>query len=124
MAERIYPVRVKPASDIGRWGQWPEDVEGLLHWWNKQGRLTFHRTATGNVFKCEDCGEFCEPHTHGAAVLSGDWLCDDCVIARARQCRIPTTQPRVCKQCGKANRGRPRCPWCGHPTPYESEENP
>lgn len=129
MTERIYPVRVKPASGIGRWGQWPQDVEQLLRWWNKQGRLTFRRTATGsifdpqvNVFKCEDCSEFCEPHAHGAAVLDGDWLCDDCVITRARQ-HQPTTRPRVCSHCHKANRGRDNCPWCGHPTPAENEEN-
>jgi hypothetical protein len=49
------------------------------------------RTLTGSffdpdvsVFKCTDCNAFCYPHKHGAAVLDGDWFCDDCLIERAR----------------------------------------
>lgn len=99
MADRIYPVPVKPASKIGTWSAWPADVVETLKMWNggrgvpgkRRARLTFRRTSSGsifepsvNVFKCEDCSAFCKSHSCGAAVLDGAWLCDDCLIARAR----------------------------------------
>lgn len=93
MTTRIYPVPIKPRSAINSWDGWPEDVVGALRRWNS-GHLSFRRSATGSlfspvyaVFKCEDCEEFCETHPHGAAVLDGAWLCDDCLIARAREDR-------------------------------------
>jgi hypothetical protein len=88
----IYPVPVKPRTSINTWDGWPDDVRTTLRHWNGGHRgLSFRRSATGSifeptvsVFKCSDCEQFCEPHPHGAAVLKGDWLCDDCLIARAR----------------------------------------
>lgn len=80
MSDRIYPVPVKAASRINSWGAWPFDAEPQIREWN-HGHLTFVR---GPVFKCVDCAEFCQSHTYGAAVLDGDWLCDDCLIVRAR----------------------------------------
>lgn len=80
---RIYPVAVKPPSGIGTWNAWPEDVHDTLREWNRSKGLSFVRTA--NVFKCEDCEAFCRAHEHGAAVLRDrTWLCDDCLITRAR----------------------------------------
>ncbi len=74
------------------WGSWPDDVRPILESWNAGPRakrkeygdhsLSFRRWL--GVFKCWDCARFCEPHANGAAVLDGDWLCDDCLIARAR----------------------------------------
>lgn len=87
---RIYPVPIKPATDINTWSGWPVDVVETLRKWNR-GRLSFRRTQTGSIFepdvatfKCVDCAQFCKAHRHGAAQLDGDWLCDDCLIARAR----------------------------------------
>jgi hypothetical protein len=83
--DRIYPVAIKPKSAITTWGGWPDDVRDLLHVWNRYASahsLSFRRS--GNVFKCMDCEQFCEPAESGAAVLDGDWLCDDCLIQRAR----------------------------------------
>lgn len=92
MSDRIYPVPVKPASGINSWNGWPDDVRDTLRHWNGGHRgLSFRRSATGSifepsvcVFKCVDCEQFCAAHRHGAAVFKGDWLCDDCLIARAR----------------------------------------
>ena len=102
MPDYIYPVPIKPASRIASWGGWPEDVRPTLWAWNhgderplhdhkRISRLSFRRSLRGSlyepgvhVFKCTDCEEFCAPHRNGAAVLDGDWLCDDCLIARAR----------------------------------------
>lgn len=99
MPDRIYPVPVKPASNISSWSGWPADVVDTLRQWNsgrgvpgrRRASLSFRQTLSGSffdpsvsVFKCTDCAEFCKPHGHGAAVLGGDWLCDDCLIARAR----------------------------------------
>lgn len=83
MAGRIYPVRVKPASEIQHWGQWPEDVRQPLRDLNKSGvrRLCFSRIG---VFKCHGCDAFCDSHTYGAAVLDGDPYCDDCLIQTVR----------------------------------------
>jgi hypothetical protein len=99
----IYPVPIKQPSAIGRWTDWPQDVVKVLKVWNSgnglRGRdkatrrhwLSFRRSFTGSifsgyvsVFKCVDCRQFCKPHGNGAAVLDGEWLCDDCLIARAR----------------------------------------
>lgn len=83
MSGLIYPVAVKPPSAINSWGSWPADVRETLVRWNKDaGRLTFVRSRF--VFKCADCSEFCRAHTSGAAVCEGLWLCDDCLIERAR----------------------------------------
>lgn len=101
-SDLIYPVPVKPATGINRWGDWPQDVEPVLLSWNSGPRsrrkeygdhsLSFRRSLRGSifepsmsVFKCVDCSEFCEPHAHGAAVLDEDWLCDECLIGRARR---------------------------------------
>lgn len=88
MAERIYPVSVKPTSGITNWGQWPDDVEPTLRKWNGSGghnhifrsRLSF--SWFSDVFKCPDCQEFCRQHK--PAQLDGDLICDDCLIDRAR----------------------------------------
>lgn len=87
MRGRIYPVPIKPASPINTWRDWPADVREIIHGWNHGKGLTFIRSP--NVFKCFDCGAYCRTHRHGAAVFrdrrGGEWLCDDCVIARARE---------------------------------------
>lgn len=91
MSAPIYPVPIKPASAISTWRGWPDDVRDVIWDWNHGGlhghrrisRLTFKRSS--GVFKCPDCNAFCRAHAHGAAVLDGDWLCDDCLIARARR---------------------------------------
>jgi hypothetical protein len=99
----IYPVPVKPPSGINSWEGWPHDVVRVLKTWNsgqglrgpgkvtRRHHLSFRRSQTGSifephltVFKCVDCLQFCKPHGSGAAQLDGDWLCDDCLIARAR----------------------------------------
>lgn len=89
----IYPIPVKPYSGISSWDGWPDDVVRVLKTWNSgQGlRLSFRRSLTGSifgvhlsVFKCVDCEQYCKPHPFGAAVLDGEWLCDDCLIQRAR----------------------------------------
>jgi hypothetical protein len=86
--DRIYPVPVKLRTHINRWGDWPEDcvdaIRRLVHGWY----------STGGVFKCCDCGEFCEPHPYGVPFLGplaplrdpvkATLLCDDCLIRRAR----------------------------------------
>lgn len=85
-AQRIYPVPVKPASNINTWAGWPDDVRDTLRTWNGRGsshRLTFVWLGP-SVFKCTDCGLFCKSHQHGAARLDGEFFCDDCLIARAR----------------------------------------
>jgi hypothetical protein len=84
---RIYPVPVKPPSAINTWSGWPDDVRDTLRSWNGKGsshRLSFIWYGASSVFKCTDCEEFCAVHRHGAARLDGDWLCDDCLVARAR----------------------------------------
>ena len=79
---RIYPVDVKQPSNIDNWGKWPEDVEATIRDWNRGKGLSFAWIGT---FKCEDCQKFCKAHRYGAAQLNGVPLCDDCLIARARQ---------------------------------------
>lgn len=84
--ERIYPIKLKPASKINSWYQWPGDVRGILHEWNKRkegNRLSF--PYNNFVFKCIDCKEFCEPHSTTTARLDGDFICDDCLIKKARE---------------------------------------
>lgn len=81
--ERVYPVPVKPASDIQHWGQWPDDVRQTLRDWNKSRVRRLRFTHVG-VFKCQACQQFCKSHTYGAAVLDGDPYCDDCLIDVAR----------------------------------------
>lgn len=88
--DRIYPVPIKPPSKIGTWDSWPEDVRPMIWGWNHHhpsgyrmmSALSFVRSNM--VFKCPDCEQFCVPHANGAAVLLGTWLCDDCLIQRAR----------------------------------------
>jgi hypothetical protein len=83
----LYPLPLKPATRINTWTAWPPDVEPILRDWHRnRGHLTFTR---GPIFKCVDCTRFCEAHQHGAAVLKGDWLCDECLIARARAQKKP-----------------------------------
>lgn len=82
MSDRIYPVPIKPASDIYTWSKWPADVEPILRHWNRGHRgLTFARIG---IFKCTVCEEFCDSHTYGAAVMKGKPFCDDCIISEAR----------------------------------------
>ena len=77
---RIYPLPVKPRTKINRWSDWPEDcvdtIREMVRGWY----------ATGGVFKCADCGEFCHPHPHGVPHIkeTNDIVCDDCLIERAR----------------------------------------
>lgn len=86
MSARIYPVPVKPRTKINRWGDWPEDCVEQIK------RLVRGWYSTGGVFKCCDCGEFCQPHPHGVPHLGNaadgrnckTILCDDCLIERAR----------------------------------------
>jgi hypothetical protein len=80
---------VKPATEIDSWSDWPDDVRSLLRWMNHYStqRLRFMRLWTDLkilTFVCTDCKEECGAHTYGAAVLDDDWLCDDCLIERAR----------------------------------------
>jgi hypothetical protein len=85
-----YPVPTKPASGIQSWEGWPDDVRDIIRDWNRRCGLSFVR---GRIFKCDDCGEFCEPAAHGDAVFRGTLrLCDDCVIARARAGYKPPQQ--------------------------------
>jgi hypothetical protein len=86
--DRIYPIPVKPRTRINRWSDWPDDcvasIRRLVHGWY----------STGGLFKCCDCGEFCEPHPYGVPFLGplaplrdpvkATLLCDDCLIRRAR----------------------------------------
>lgn len=75
--------RIKPASEIRDWRGWPEDVRGQLLGWNKgpNAPLSFRRLGE---FECLGCKELCASHRYGAAVLSGNPLCDDCLIGYAR----------------------------------------
>lgn len=75
--------RIKPSTAIEKWDGWPNDVVGKLLGWNKgpNAPLSFRRIG---VFECCGCAELCEAHRYGAAVLSGQPLCDDCLIAHAR----------------------------------------
>lgn len=85
-SDRIYPVPVKPRTNINRWRDWPEDCVQAIK------RLVRGWYSTGGVFKCSDCSEFCQPHPHGVPHLGSardgrdctTILCDDCLIARAR----------------------------------------
>lgn len=82
----IYPVPVKPPSQISTWDSWPKDVRSIIRHWNKKRevRLSFVRTLY--TFKCDDCDTFCHAHSCGAAVFPGElWVCDDCLIQRARR---------------------------------------
>jgi len=82
LSDRREPERWINAS-IGTWSGWPDDVRDTLHEWNRSKGLSFVRTHL--TFKCEDRGSFCRAHEHGAAVLRDrTWLCDDCLINRAR----------------------------------------
>ena len=88
-------VDVKPSSGIERWGDWPNDVRPLLEHWNKSVwvGLSFYRRG---LFDCDDCHARCEPSKDGVATFGAttfgsrqwhkqrEWLCDDCLIARAR----------------------------------------
>lgn len=95
-SERIYPVPIKPPSGITNWGQWPTDVEPTLLLWNRQGKLSFgsHEGHGPRVFKCPDCGEFCEhrmtPFVRTNREKKRGWgfgthICDECLILRARE---------------------------------------
>jgi hypothetical protein len=97
VSDRIYPVPIKPASPISTWAGWPDDVRETIWDWNHHdhrplhdhrciSRLSFKRSS--HVFKCPDCEQFCEAHRNGAAVFDGEWLCDDCLIARARAATV------------------------------------
>lgn len=66
--------RIKPATEIETWSGWPKDVVGKLLHWNK---------GLGQ-FECCGCKELCQSHKYGAAVLSGQPLCDDCLVKYAR----------------------------------------
>lgn len=88
-AELILGVDLKPSGNIVSWGGWPDDVHALLKAWNgKHGdhKLSFYRRG---IFQCADCGSWCEPATSGVAFLDKRWLCDDCLITRARLCGLP-----------------------------------
>ena len=79
-------VEIKPASGIVNWAGWPDDVRDLLRGWNRGSKdrpmkLSFYRRG---LFDCADCGARCEPASSGVAFLNGRWLCDDCLISRAR----------------------------------------
>jgi hypothetical protein len=85
LPERIYPVPVKPPTNIKSWGGWPDDVRPILWKWNHghpgESRLRFTNNGF-DVFKCPDCQEFCKQPL--GAELDGDFICDDCLIGRAR----------------------------------------
>ena len=84
--ERIYPVPVKPPSRYNRWSDWPQElvpaIRDLVRGWYHVG-----------VFKCWDCGAFCESHRYGAAHVRrgrprgdrdrGVPICDDCLLELA-----------------------------------------
>jgi hypothetical protein len=91
MGGRIYPIPVKPPSGITNWGQWPQDIEPVLKWWNAKSRprpegVERHALSFGgssrNTFKCPDCEQFCRQGS--TARLDEVPICDDCLIARAR----------------------------------------
>lgn len=92
--DRIYPVPVKPPSSIVTWSQWPDDVVDRLHLWNRGHdghRLSFRYTMNGSifgpsigVFKCPGCDLYCEPHPSTTSFLDDGPICDDCLIAFAR----------------------------------------
>jgi hypothetical protein len=65
---------VKPASDIGVWAKWPDDVRPILYALNRMpdARLRFTLLRSCGWFVCADCGEECEAHWHGAAVLDNE----------------------------------------------------
>jgi hypothetical protein len=91
-AELMLGQAIKPTSGIESWVGWPADVRELLREWNRGTRdrpmkLSFYRRG---IFDCADCGVRCEPARSGVAYLNGSWLCDDCLIDRAR--RIEATQ--------------------------------
>lgn len=109
----IYPIPIKPYSGISTWEGWPDDVRRVLKTWNsgmglrgadkatRRHWLSFRRSLSGSlfsphlsVFKCADCSQFCKPHPSGAAVLDDDWLCDDCLIDRARAYLVEIVQER------------------------------
>ena len=78
---------IKPATRIDTWSDWPDDVRGLLRWWNHYDtqRLRFVRLqGDGATFVCPDCKNECVAHPYGSAVLDDDWLCDGCLVERAR----------------------------------------
>lgn len=90
-APLIYPVPIKPETEIRRWAHWPDDVRPILEGWNKSGgehTLSFYGS---HVFKCPDCAEFCRQHN--SAHLDRVPICDDCLIARARATQAAPTQP-------------------------------
>lgn len=85
--EVLLGIEVKPASGIENWAAWPDDVRALLMEWNSgrpEARLSFYRRG---LFDCADCCERCEPARNGVACIKThgrEWLCDDCLIGRAR----------------------------------------
>lgn len=74
-------------------------MRDILLAWNRRRGLSFLRLI--GTFKCRDCGEFCEPHANGAAVFYHgdgrrlwDFVCDDCLVARARDGWQPSVEHR------------------------------
>jgi hypothetical protein len=87
-------VTVWTKSKVIDWSGWPADVEPTLRHWNRKGRLSFRQETIGFwgppatglpclTAKCVDCGRFF--NQRWACLLDNCWVCDDCVITRARQ---------------------------------------
>lgn len=76
----------KPASQIGSWSGWPDDVKVVLIRLNQQRpyRLRFTRTLRQGGFTCTRCLAHCAPNISGDADLDGHLYCDDCMIAMVR----------------------------------------
>jgi predicted RNA-binding Zn-ribbon protein involved in translation (DUF1610 family) len=70
-------------SRILSWEGWPEDVVEIVRYWNRDKRLRFNYTSL--TFKCPDCSRFVNAKGSTAARLDGAYVCDDCVIRRARK---------------------------------------
>jgi hypothetical protein len=81
------------SSRVKSWEGWPDDVRETLRHWNCRRALSFRYTH--RLFKCPDCERFIDPAGTAACHLHESFICDDCIIDRARM----TADPPQGDQC-------------------------
>lgn len=70
-------------SSIVTWDGWPDDVREIVRRWNADGRLRF--VYLGMPFACPYCRRRVDSAGSTACRLHGLFVCDDCMIERARR---------------------------------------
>jgi len=91
MSETSWPQLVP--QKIRNWGGWPDDVEPIIRKWNRDGTLSFRYVGSPRIngipyFQCYDCRRFIQAVAADKCMWNNQPLCEDCLIARARDAVI------------------------------------